>query len=272
MNNLAIGYQAAGKLDRALPLFEETLALHEGQARPRPPRHPHQHEQPRRAATGPPGSSTGPCRCSRRRSRCRKAKLGPDHPDTLMSMNNLALGYQAAGSSTSAAAPRADARADEGEARPRPPHTLQVMGNLASWLPGRREARPGACRCCDELADLWKRKAGVDSPQYAGALASLGLNLLLQKKWTEAETVLRDALTIRETKEPDAWTTFNTKSMLGGALLGQKKYADAEPLLKAGYEGMKARAEKIPRPAKSASSKPSTASSRLRRRRARPTR
>ena len=39
MNNLAEGYQAAGKLDRALPLFEETLALSEGEARPRPPRH-----------------------------------------------------------------------------------------------------------------------------------------------------------------------------------------------------------------------------------------
>ena len=40
MNNLASGYQAAGKLDEALPLFEETLAPAEGQARPRPPRHP----------------------------------------------------------------------------------------------------------------------------------------------------------------------------------------------------------------------------------------
>jgi hypothetical protein len=36
---------------------------------------------------------------------------------------------------------------------------------------------------------------------------------------------------------PDAWQTHNTKSMLGGARLGQKKYADTEPLLVAGYEG-----------------------------------
>ena len=34
--------------------------------------------------------------------------------------------------------------------------------------------------------------------------------------------------------------------MLGGALLGQKKYAEAEPLLLAGYEGMKQREAKIP--------------------------
>jgi len=30
---------------------------------------------------------------------------------------------------------------------------------------------------------------------------------------------------------PDDWLTFNTQSMLGGALLGRKRYADAEPLL-----------------------------------------
>jgi hypothetical protein len=34
--------------------------------------------------------------------------------------------------------------------------------------------------------------------------------------------------------------------MLGRALLGQKKYADAEPLLLKGYEGMKARENTIP--------------------------
>jgi hypothetical protein len=34
--------------------------------------------------------------------------------------------------------------------------------------------------------------------------------------------------------------------MLGGALPGQKKYADAEPLLLAGYDGMKQREKSIP--------------------------
>ncbi len=33
--------------------------------------------------------------------------------------------------------------------------------------------------------------------------------------------------------------------MLGSALLGQKKYADAEPLLLNGYEGMKEREKSI---------------------------
>ena len=34
--------------------------------------------------------------------------------------------------------------------------------------------------------------------------------------------------------------------MLGGALLGQKKYAEAEPLLLAGYEGLKKDEKAIP--------------------------
>jgi hypothetical protein len=72
------------------------------------------------------------------------------------------------------------------------------------------------------------------------------LNLSQQKKWTDAEPVLRNSLTLREKKLPDDWRTFNTKAMLGGALLGQKKHADAEPLLLKGYEGMKARENTIP--------------------------
>jgi hypothetical protein len=51
---------------------------------------------------------------------------------------------------------------------------------------------------------------------------------------------------IREASEPDAWTTFNTKSVFGGALLGQKKYARAERPLLDGYKGLKEREQRIP--------------------------
>src|SRR5262249_13840773 len=85
-----------------------------------------------------------------------------------------------------------------------------------------------------------------DDPRTAGLMAQLGLNLLAQKKYADAEKTLRDCLAIREKKQPDDWSTFNTKSMLGAALLGQKKYADAEPLLQSGYAGLKQRQDKIP--------------------------
>ena len=65
-------------------------------------------------------------------------------------------------------------------------------------------------------------------------------------EFPEAENQLRVYLTIREKSQPDAWPTFNTQSLLGGALLGQEKYAEAEPLLLKGYEGLKVHAKAIP--------------------------
>jgi hypothetical protein len=52
-------------------------------------------------------------------------------------------------------------------------------------------------------------------------------------------------LAIREKVQPDAWRTFDARSMLGGSLLGQGKYVEAEPLVVSGYEGMEAREEAI---------------------------
>ena len=80
-----------------------------------------------------------------------------------------------------------------------------------------------------------------ESPQLAGQLASIALSRLKAKAFAEAEPLVRECLAIRVKTQPDDWRTFNTKSMLGGALSGQKKYAAAEPLLLAGYAGMKQR-------------------------------
>ena len=74
------------------------------------------------------------------------------------------------------------------------------------------------------------------------------MTMLQNKAWSSAEQILRECLTIREKEEPDDWRTFNTKSMLGEALQGQKKYAEAEPLLLAGFNGMKSREEMISQP------------------------
>jgi non-specific serine/threonine protein kinase/serine/threonine-protein kinase len=85
-----------------------------------------------------------------------------------------------------------------------------------------------------------------NSPTHAAALALQGGLLLTQKKPAEAELKLRASLTIRQKIQPDEWTTFDTKSMLGEALLEQKKYDEAESLLLSGYEGLKKREADIP--------------------------
>jgi eukaryotic-like serine/threonine-protein kinase len=90
------------------------------------------------------------------------------------------------------------------------------------------------------------RRARVRARALAGDLTELGANLLKQNKHAEAERVLRECLPVLREKQPDAWTTFHTQSLLGEALSGQGKYAEAEPLLVHGYEGMKQRAATIP--------------------------
>ena len=72
------------------------------------------------------------------------------------------------------------------------------------------------------------------------------MTLLQLNRWTDAEPLLREWMAFRQKTQPDVWSTFNTQSMLGGVLLGLKQYAQAEPLIVAGYEGMKAREDKIP--------------------------
>jgi hypothetical protein len=91
-----------------------------------------------------------------------------------------------------------------------------------------------------------RKRFGADDPRTAGIMAVRGLILVQRGQWTEAEPILRECLAIREKAQPDTWSTFNTQSTLGGALLGQKQYAEAEPLLRKGYEGMKQREKTIP--------------------------
>jgi tetratricopeptide (TPR) repeat protein len=90
----------------------------------------------------------------------------------------------------------------------------------------------------------WKQRAGADSPEYATQLAELALNLLDQDKPAEASEILRECLAVCGVKRPDAWLTASVRSLLGRACLRQRRYAEAEPLLLAGYVGMTARADK----------------------------
>jgi ATP/maltotriose-dependent transcriptional regulator MalT len=96
---------------------------------------------------------------------------------------------------------------------------------------------PEASRLYDQNPEL---------PSHADALAAQSTALLSQKQPAEAELKLRQCLKIRQKVQPDDWATFEAKSMLGEALFEQKKYAEAEPLLLACYEGLKQRQAKVP--------------------------
>jgi tetratricopeptide (TPR) repeat protein len=101
-----------------------------------------------------------------------------------------------------------------------------------------------------ERVELVKKNFGVETAQYVAALTDLTQNQLAQRNWVAAEQLAHECLVICEKILPDRWMTFEAKSLLGAALLGQKKYADAEPLLLKGYEGMKDREARIPKQVK----------------------
>jgi TolA-binding protein len=134
------------------------------------------------------------------------------------------------------------------------------LERLLTTIPPR--ARFAVIEALNRLVVLYRR---WDRPEQAAQLASerarllpnvgplpsrsleeYGKALFDSRAYAEAEPPLRESLTIREKVQPDAWNTFNTQSMLGGAILGQKKYAEAEPLLLKGYQGMKQREKTIP--------------------------
>jgi hypothetical protein len=75
-------------------------------------------------------------------------------------------------------------------------------------------------------------------------------SLIQRGQWSATEPVLRECLAIREKSQPDEWSTSNMRGALGGSLLGQKKFAEADPLIVSRYGGTKAREVKIPRSGK----------------------
>jgi serine/threonine protein kinase len=176
----------------------------------------------------------------------RTALLGGDHLETLTASNSLALTYLAQGKYDQAepvfAATARGLRAKFGLGDQRTQASTQSLIECYARL-GRSAEAESLCR---ELADHWKRTAGAASQPYALALAALGGSLLGQKKWAEAETTLRECLAIAERGAPRAWRTFDVKSLLGASLVGQARYGEAQPLLLAGYEGLKEREAMIP--------------------------
>ena len=244
MNNLAEGYRVSGKLDLAVSLHEETLKARKTRL---PADHPEIFNSMNNLALAYQaiGKLDLALPLYEEAVKLQKAQLGVDHPRTLTSINNLALGYEAIG---------------------KPELAIKCFQEAASGIEQRQFRHPDAGRIITNLincqmrlkqfdqAETWRRRwlavvkmqAGVDSLPYATELAALGAILLPQQKWTEAEAVLRASLAIAAQKAPKAWLTSYARSLLGGALLGQKKYADAEPLLLAGYEGMKQLQSKIP--------------------------
>ncbi len=210
-----------------------------------------------------------------------KRKLGADHPATLQSSSNLVAAYFRLGQfDRSIPLLEQILATSQKNTVKKNPNTLRIKARLATHyveykrIPEAMALLEAVRRDGKELTDRdWMnnvlsayiragksaegisvteenvrtaRKTFSNNPlKLASTLAENGLSLLQLKAWTDGEQLLRESLAIREKNEPDAWTTFNTRSLLGSSLLGQKKYSDAEPLLISGYQGLQHRSGSI---------------------------
>jgi serine/threonine protein kinase len=165
----------------------------------------------------------------------RRAVLGSSHAATVDAMFKLAMIYLAAG------------RFEESIAWCE--KVLEVPGDTAWQLKtyGKVLQRAGRLDEADhqlrKVLEIEGKRSDRRERELRVALVQdiLGLNLLLQGRYPEAESMSREALAYWERETPDCWDRFHAMSMVGGALMGQHKYAGAERFLVQGYEGMKQR-------------------------------
>ena len=125
------------------------------------------------------------------------------------------------------------------------PDTLRAMSNLAlaHQHAGRTDA---AVKMLEDVVRLRKSKLGLDHPDTLKSMNDLAGAYLETKRWHDAELVLRPCLDLRQKRATADWRRFLTMSQLGASLAAQKKYAEAEPLLVDGYEGMVFHKSEIP--------------------------
>ncbi len=248
-NNLATAYLDCGRTTEAFALNKENLNLLNSKLGPD---HPHALISRHNLANAylAAGRTNEAITLHEENLKLLTSKLGPDHPNALNSRNNLASAYSAAGRTADTIA------MDEGTLRlrtsrlgPYHPDTLRSRHNLANaYLAAGRTAE--ATTFHEETLNLRTSKLGSDHPDTLTSRNNLARAYDAAGSFARSEPILRECLATRERIQPDDWSTFDTSSQLGGSLLGQKKFAEAEGLVLQGFQGMKARESKIPAPAR----------------------
>ena len=174
----------------------------------------------------------------------RRRVLGPEHHDTLLAMNDLADALYAQGKYEEAETLfRKTLEISQRVLGPEHPHTLVIVGDFASMY--ERQGNYDLAVVYGLRALTGRRRTfGSQHPDTMASAADLSLAYVLQGKFAQGEPLAREAWEFNRVNRPDTWQQFRAESLLGASLAGQKKYAEAEPLLLEGYQGM---AERKPR-------------------------
>jgi hypothetical protein len=170
---------------------------------------------------------------------------GPEHPDTLQSMHNLAQVYVYEGKYAQAKALLSQTlemrRRVLGPEHPLTFHTLALLADMYQ----QQSKYPLAATYLAQALAGQRHTLGSQDRDTMTSAADLALADLSQEKFAQSEPLAREALEFNRKNQPEDWQRFRAESLLGASLAGQKKYAEAEPLLLSGYQGMTAQKERI---------------------------
>jgi tetratricopeptide (TPR) repeat protein len=172
----------------------------------------------------------------------REKVLGPEHPDTAISLGGLALLLHSQGELAAARPLLARALAIcEKILGPEHPHTSATLNNLALLLEDQDDLT-AARRLYERALAIDEKVFGPEHPFTATVISNLGLLLATQGDLTAARRLLERALVIRENvlgpKHPDTAASLNNLALI---LEGNAEFAAARPL----YERALAICEKI---------------------------
>ncbi len=245
MGDRACAYQKVGKLDQALPLHEQTASLAKAKLGPDDP-YTLKSLGNLAWAYAAAGELERALPLLEETLNLEMAKLGPLHEYTLTTMNNLALAYQEAGK-LDRALPLFEetfklSKANFGQDHLNTRRAVRDLGGAYLEAGKLDQALP----LLEEALKSRRAMLGREHPDTLIALANLGECRLRQGSYTNAEAMTRECFDLRQKTTPNDWRTFTVQTTLGMALLGQKKYADAEPMLVQGYGGLKERERDIP--------------------------
>jgi eukaryotic-like serine/threonine-protein kinase len=132
---------------------------------------------------------------------------------------------------------------DRAETRSR--YTINVLNSLAEMLKDQRRLSEAESLAREGLA-MGKRRLSDDHPGVINSTYILASVLCEEDRLAEAADLSGDLLAILEKRRPGDWQTFAIKSLLGNCLLRQTNYAQAEPLLVGGYQGLAQARTEIP--------------------------
>ena len=245
LNNIGVCYLDTRQLDRALPVFEQAARQMKAKLGPD---HPHTlsavfniarvHQSAGRLPDALP--------LLEEVSRRMEAGLGPDHPNTLVVKLTLAQTYRDTGR-LHQALPLLEEVSRQMKAKLGPDHPYTSKAALMLALTYRDTGRlDQALPLLEEIFNRRKSKLGGDHLETRLAECQLVSAYLAAHRWADAEAAARECLEFASRTQPGDWLHFHAMSQLGAALVGLKRFADAEPLLIRGFEELRAREAVIP--------------------------